>query len=84
MAFNEATVEQLSDDDLLISFSAASYNYSDGDPMPARKYKEHVVAAESISMREWRKIRLAKHTPEEVLATARTATAEFLYRVENP
>jgi hypothetical protein len=52
--------------------------------MPARKYKEHVVAAESISMREWRKIRLAKHTPEEVLATARTATAEFLYRVENP
>jgi hypothetical protein len=27
MAFNEATVEQLSDDDLLISFSAASYNH---------------------------------------------------------
>jgi hypothetical protein len=46
-----------------------------------RHRKTQVVNAVDISMREWDRIRLAKHTPPQVLATARAFAAEFIDRV---
>jgi len=39
------------------------------------------IDATSISMRKWKEIQLAKHTPREVLATARLFAVDFLNRM---